>query len=235
MKNQYFGDKKDIFKFSVCFKLFEVLKEESLRRFIWVLMYTPNENYNLPWIDKRVEEFFNNIVKRVCRIYELFNKFNKEIDVEVISERFDIFVREGKEKRFEYFKYVCNRLSDNTLILIDPDTGIALYDKNNKNKNYEKSEKHILKEELERLYENLDDSSVLIIFQHKHRDESMDDFVFKLRKFLSGNLSKFLILGWEEAVMIILFKDNNKYCKVCKAFREYSKQSLKDKLIVVWD
>ncbi|GAB6065515.1 hypothetical protein JCM9492_06070 [Aquifex pyrophilus] len=55
MKNQYFGDKKDMFKFGISLKLLKCL---SWKRFTWIAMLTPDDSKGFACLDKDLIEFF---------------------------------------------------------------------------------------------------------------------------------------------------------------------------------
>ncbi len=64
MKDQWFGDKKDVFKFGVCL---ELLKSFGIKKLTWIAMKTENEDKDpfseLSCVDVTLRRFFFNIHK----------------------------------------------------------------------------------------------------------------------------------------------------------------------------
>lgn len=170
MKNQYFGDIIDLFKYDL---ITEIMKQmSSLHKFTFMPMLTPNDTRN----DGKKRKFtkerpgYNNEKLRQFLTDWGHEKDKKHRDFRKIKEYFgetgiethiynDSFYF-SKEGRNDYFCNIGQELLDNSLIFVDPDNGMEI--KNN-------TERHILYSEMKSLYSRMGDNSLLMVIQFKHR------------------------------------------------------------------
>lgn len=165
MKNQYFGDVRDLFKFDL---IEYILKSNNeVGNFLYIPMLTKpdnkkhgkkrdyckgkagNKNYSLM---RFLDENKNNGIKSL-KDYEVFKRRI------IIYKEDEFFCRENKNKLADYFTQARGLLyNNNFLIFVDPDIGLQV--KNNK-------EKHILYDEARVIYKNMSSSSILMIYQHR--------------------------------------------------------------------
>ena len=177
MKNQYFGDIRDLFKYDLIQNI--VGQSELLERCIWVPMLTDNdvgrdgERRSRPKAGEHNQElkaFLDDYEKgRGERIISHLQsvKFFREPQVLVFSLR-----RENGEflpdfnhpSRRGYFAKVEKALQPNSLVFLDPDTGIET-------PSNQRSERHVLRGEISHLYSAMDASSALMIYQHHRREQ----------------------------------------------------------------
>jgi hypothetical protein len=171
MKNQYFGDNRDLFKYDFITEI--MLSINSLKHFTFIPMLTENDKKN----DGNMRDFEtakagkkNDVLKaclkkygencdknlrdfRNIRRYFESKQINLNIYKENSNECFEHRIRA------EYFKIEnLKKFLSNSLIFIDPDNGLQI--KNTK------SNKHLLYSEVKDLYEHMDDNSILMIYQH---------------------------------------------------------------------
>ncbi len=196
MKNQYFGDKKDVFKFGVCLKL---LKGLDLERFTWIAMLTPDDHQDFDWVDGNLMEFFG-WKRDIGKMKSFFDIYCGDIEFCLIDREFKA------EERDDYFRNIEEDRLKDALILVDPDTGL---ESKSIGRN---SDQHLTFEELGGLYKKMNGKSILAVFQHRHRDKDLDSHIEYLRgKLNEEHYDKFLIIGKGDSIMILLFKDAELY------------------------
>jgi hypothetical protein len=162
MNPHFFGDPHDLFKYDLIFTIMDQM-ENDLSLFTFIPMLTKNhrpknkdiagtKNHEL-WAlfntllgDGAVEGYFEGI-----RQYFTSGGFRT-----IVSNK-PIF---SNSTRKEYFDVVCSHLLTNSLIFLDPDTGL---------KEDGATEKHLRYSELRDLFTELDDNSILMIYQHHYR------------------------------------------------------------------
>ena len=176
MKNQYFGDIRDLFKYDLirC-----IMKEiDTLQRFIFIPMLTKNDskgregnkrNFDRAKAkgrpgtkNKKLMDFLKKY-KEVGRDERDFTKIKNYFK----SENIKIDIYKGHDKYFnhstrgKYFENISEELLHKSLVFVDPDIGLQV--KNSK-------EKHLLYDEVKGLYSRMDKDSILMIYQHFPRE-----------------------------------------------------------------
>lgn len=172
MKNQYFGDIRDLFKYDLITEIMHGIN--SLKCFMFIPMLTKPDGKN----DGNRRDFekakagTNNLcLKKFLKTYgedcdrELrdFKKIkqyfkSEQIELKIHKENSTEYF--GNRNRKEYFK-IEKRFLSGSLIFIDPDNGLQI-------KNLE-SNKHLLYSEVKDLYDKMDENSILMIYQHYPR------------------------------------------------------------------
>ncbi len=168
MKNQYFGDVKDLFKYDLVQWLIECLP--AVDSFTFITMLTLNDgrsdgnklNYQGRAGCKN-EELVCYLAERVSsgrrNISEIREYYNiRDIDIEIYGEN-DFF---SHSTRDSYFAGIRDELLSGSLIVCDPDNGMEVKHPN---------EKHMLWLEVTGLFDRMGDDSVLILFQHFRREK----------------------------------------------------------------
>lgn len=174
MKNQYFGDIRDLFKFDLCYHIYNTIK---LEYFVFIPMLTDDDrssdgskiNFskaNAGYYNDDLSFFLKYKLKYkdrdVSSIADYFNYI--QVKTLVFDDKFSIRSRE------EYFKKAVNIIQQNSLILLDPDNGLEV-----KNSN----EKHVLYKEINSIIRMMDEQSILMIYQHFSRE---NHFIFTKKK-----------------------------------------------------
>lgn len=169
MKNQYFGDKRDLFKYDLITKIVEGIN--SIKYFTFIPMLTDNdgksdgnkrnlENSAAGAKNKCLVDFLNkykNCDKNLRDFRKIRQYFElKKIDIKIYEENNNrkYFDHKG---RADYFKKIDDFLLPNSLIFVDPDNGLQI-EKSNK--------KHLLYSEVNEIYKRMDENSILMIYQH---------------------------------------------------------------------
>ncbi len=200
MKNQYFGDIRDLFKYDL---IQRILKElGSLQKFTFIPMLT---KYDSKSGDGNKRDFArakkdgrpgtNN--ERLIGFLKEYGEIDKDkrdfTKIENYFKSENIEVRIYKDKGHEYFerkardgyfKNIPGEYLHNPLVFIDPDIGLEV-------KTW--TEKHLLYSEVRELYDRMDEGSILMIYQHfprardKHKEYLPPGRSNKLKK-VTGDL-----------------------------------------------
>ena len=189
MKKQYFGDKRDLFKFDL---IKNVVKETGVSGFTYIPMLTPNDKTGQGKLRNNLSSP-NNTGHKNRGLIEFFKRIpanRDERDVGIIKEYFEkIFIptnvyRKGdyfdRANRNPYFKGVEKVLLQNALIFVDPDTGLEP-------ETVKPNEKHLLYSEAEDLYANMGKHSILAIIQFRRKGDSRK---FKVREDIEAKRTK---------------------------------------------
>lgn len=171
MKNQYFGDIRDLFKYDLIQNI--VTQSKILERCIWVPMLTPNdeslhgERRSRPkagWDNQELKAFLDNYDKgkserNIAHLQSV--RFFREPRVLVFSlhrKNRDFLPDFNHSSRRTYFAEVEGALRPNSLVFLDPDIGIETPS--------QRRERHVLRREIADIHSAMDASSVLMIYQH---------------------------------------------------------------------
>lgn len=173
MKNQYFGDIRDLFKYDLIQNI--VGQSRILERCIWIPMLTANdaslhgEKRSRPkagWHNQELKAFLDSYDKgrserNISHLQGV--RFFRKPRVVVFSlhrDNGDFLPDFTHSSRRTYFAEVEGALRPNSLLFLDPDTGIETPSR--------RRERHVLLREIADLHSAMDASSVLMIYQHHH-------------------------------------------------------------------
>lgn len=210
MKNQYFGDNRDLFKYDL---VMQIIKAGLANHFTFIPMLTPDVPSNKS--AKREGEQRDRSKAKAGWKNPVLIKFLNEFDDE---NRRDITQLEGSFKkqrmaavtfgdyfchaeRGQYFQKVKGGLLPKSLICVDPDIGIGEVKR--------PREKHILCSEIKDLFKCMDNSSLLMIFQffpHEKRETYLPRISKRLKEEV-GNLP--ICISDNQVVFFFLAKDNS--------------------------
>lgn len=167
MKNQYFGDKNDFFKFDLALTLIEELK---LKRFTYIPMLTHDKSEYDGRGRPDLADFLRSRAKCSDRNIKSLRSFMarkkyKHIDYHPYRDG-DPFPSKTMHEERQWKKYFCNIqkswLNQSlTLILIDPDTGL---NPNRKGQKY--NDEYLEYYYLNDIYTRMKSSSLLLVYQH---------------------------------------------------------------------
>lgn len=201
MKNQYFGDDRDLFKYDLVHKVINAGYAGLPTRFTLIPMLTKDEGRKKGKPGTKHPELVNFLnacttsEKRNIRQLEAF--FKDKISIYGAN---DHFCSESSEMRNEYFKQVRCHLLQKSLILVDPDIGIE---------NGKLTEKHLQYSEVKELYDNMGSDSILMIFQFIPREKRETYFPRICGEFKQkvGNLP--IYISDNQIVFFFLAKDKS--------------------------
>jgi hypothetical protein len=172
MKNQYFGDLRDLFKYDLILHI--LAQAVSLQQLTFIPMLTKNDYLN----EGNKRDFDKAKIQNLPGIRNIklvkFLKKYKDVtadkrDISCIESHFSsadhkISIYNGQkglyfeEKvRKKYFSEIPQELLIESLIFIDPDIGLEIK---------HSTAKHLLYGEVKSLYDRMDQDSIMMIYQH---------------------------------------------------------------------
>jgi len=182
MKNQYFGDKNDLYKFDLVLELMEHVP--GLSQFVYVAMLTPADDSGHGHLFRgdaggRSEELRAWLAERVEWGERDVNHLAAFFESKAYRYRPFIghFTDEG---RGAYFARVLEADLRRSLILLDPDNGLET-----RAMRRGLRAKYVLMAEVRNVYGRMDASSLLVIYQHlprEQRDVFFDETARRLRQ-----------------------------------------------------
>lgn len=230
MKNQYFGDIRDLFKYDLVLEI--LLKNKLTNTFTFIPMLTRSETgHNGARTDyskakagfkrKELKEFLEKCVKEGKRnITELENFFKQtKLATQLrltIYKKNEYFCHEMRET---YFGEIEDHLLSGSVILVDPDNGLKI--KSMKGK----EEKYVEYKEIENLYDRMDKCSVLIVFQFIPRVKRKN-YLTKICKKLRISVTKInplLYISDNQIVFFILTRDHKYHDRITTIVQNYGK------------
>jgi len=187
MKKQYFGDKRDLFKFDL---IKNVIKEMGVGGFTYIPMLTPNDKTgqgklrnllspnNTGYKNRGLVEFFDPIHKihPDVRDIGIIKEYFKSVAITTHVYKNNDYL-ETKDRN-AYFKGIENSFLQNALIFVDPDNGLEPRTPN---------EKHLLYSEVKDLYAAMGEKSILIIIQFRQKGNSRKN---KIREDIDAKRAK---------------------------------------------
>jgi hypothetical protein len=228
MNRKYFGNTRDLFKFDLVRHIMKAFPD--LASFTFVPMLTEKESAtgtrktatkDLGRAQKNGRAGTRNreLMLDMGRLQEIdddleyFNGiqsyFKKEnIILDVLHK--DIF---SNEDRVNYFNRMFENFPANSLIFLDPDTGLEV-----KNP----TRRHLLYEEVEKLYDRMDQQSVLMIYQHLPRVPGEGYIKKRCRELAAVTHSRPETITDNEIVFFILTKNPRLKPRLCAVLGEYA-------------
>lgn len=222
MKNQYFGDIKDLFKYDLVENLVRCVP--GIHRFTFVPMLTKNDdgtdgnkrdyserpgssNTALKAYLDKCESLDRRDISEIREYYKA-----RGIDIEIYHED-ELFAH---ATRREYFSGINDTLLAHAVILLDPDNGFEIK-KSNK--------RHVLGIEVADLFKRMTVDSILVVFQHFRRekhDQTIKTVSESLKKACCGH--KPLWVCNKEIIFFLLGKDPKVREALELVVKEYAKR-----------
>ncbi len=166
MKNQYFGDNRDLFTYDL---IYHVMKSGLVEHLTFIPMLTENDDKpHGQKVDRKLAKagtknkeliaFLDDCVKNEKRdIKQLESYFIKNGIKMTLYARDKYFTHSGRK---EYFVQIGDELPGKSLVFLDPDIGLEVK---------HPGKEHVLFSEVKDLYQRMDKSSILMIFQYLPR------------------------------------------------------------------
>ena len=164
MKNQYFGDNKDLFTYDL---VLHIIQAGLVEHFTFIPMLTSNDNtrhgskYRRDKAkagreNKELVSFLDECVmggrRDIKQLGSFFGKYG--IKMKIYGKDF------SHQQRQEYFEQIGGEFLSKSLIFADPDVGLEVK---------RSGKEHILYAEVKDLYQRMDKSSILMIYQYLPR------------------------------------------------------------------
>ena len=168
MKNQYFGDVRDLFKYDL---ILQIIQETALiHRFLFIPMLTENDNrgegHKIDYSkakagtrNKELKTYLKNCVNENRRNIIEIERYFRAKGIEMYTHR-ELFCHKNRESYFRERK-IRREFFSHSLIFVDPDNGLEVKRSN---------EKHLLYREAKDLYDCMDKDSILMVYQHFPRE-----------------------------------------------------------------
>jgi len=219
-----FGDTRDLFKYDLITSVVKGLKG-SIDRITIVPMltkYDPNFKGNPGCRNTNLIACFRRLRQKeeVDNYYDELKSYLKSLKTEIKKDKIRVRIEKNdifsQQNRDAYFNSIYENFPQNSLILIDPDTGIREKDV---------TEKHLSFAELKRLYEYLDLNSVLMVHQNYLRRKlpSPSQPAQKSRQVQDLTGEPPLIIADNTVMFIFLTKDSEKREVLSAILRNYAR------------
>jgi hypothetical protein len=228
MNRMFFGDLRDLFKFDLVRHIMKAFPE--LANFTFVPMLTedesktgkrknPAKDLGLGQKKGRAGTKNHELMADMGRLQEIDDDleyfrgiasyFKKEnIIVDVLHR--DTFSHEHREN---YFDLMFSHFPENTLIFLDPDTGLEV-----KNP----TRRHLLYDEVKKIFERMDHQSVLMIYQHLPRVTREGYIKRRCRELAGVTHSRPETITDNEIVFFILTKNPQLKTRLCAVLGDYA-------------
>ena len=229
MNIHFSGDTRDLFKFDLVRHLMKEIPE--LERFTFVPMITeernrtqeiksPKKKRGHSLTSGKAGSLNRELMEHLGRLQEIESDmeyftgirsyFRQErIIVDILHED-----RFSHENRRNYFGHLIEKIPGRSLIYLDPDTGLQV-----KNP----TQRHLLFEEVKKIYDRMDDLSVMMIYQHIPR-VVREGYIRKRCKELSEATGTMpATITDNEIVFFILAKEPALQIKICAVLEDYMK------------
>ncbi len=205
MKNQYFGDNRDLFKYDLAYR---VMCSGVVEHLTIIPMLTENDasghgnktnRSQTKAGTKNVElmSFLDKCLAENRRDIGEIESFFRDNDVNIRIYGKDRYFTHGT--RHDYFKGIDDAMLSKSLILIDPDTGLEVG---------RPTEKHLLYSEARDLFDRMDDDSVLMVYQSFPRGDHIE-YLNRRCEELKDNISGDwpVCIDDDKAIFFFLAKD----------------------------
>ena len=207
MKNQYFGDNKDLFTYDL---IWQILQAGLVEHFTFIPMLTRNddkghgEKYHRDKAkvgkkNKELVGFLDKCIRDGKRNIEQLAGFFAQSEIEMTIYGKDRHF--SHQQRREYFEQIGNELLSNSLIFVDPDIGLEVK---------KSGEEHVLYAEVKNLYERMDKSSILMLYQYfprVPRQQYLNMRMEELKEKVAGNWP--VCIDDNEVVFFFLTRDES--------------------------
>ena len=216
MKDQYFGDDRDYFKYDLIINLATCLQ---IPRFTNIVMLTPPDdrgdgnrtNYDVENRSGDLHSFLQASVQKQCRKVSHLREFfdTSEKGIEYLPYRDDTFF--DGQRRDEYFRRVPPDWMDEAVILVDPDIGLKPQSPT------ESSDNHVLPREMNQLRATMRTSSILVMIQFRGRMKWCDRFAY-----LKEKIGRFDAIYNSDIAFICLTEDHGIRTRIKDCLRGYA-------------
>jgi len=230
VKDQYFGDRNDYFKYDLSIFLAEQLS--GIKRFTFIPMLTANDGGDdgglvdyrqgagRPDLYKFLKDRLKKKQRKVSHLQEYFDSSHFQFKYCPYGDTLDKeFTNDGRE---DYFKSVKKAHLRNAMILLDSDNGIKPKSPQRRDLN-----KYITLEEVESVYKRMDEASIMVLYQHLprvHRKAFLYSTATKLKDLLRCPLPYSVSDGMIAFILIIRNKKRQKELR--EALADYMRMNL---------
>lgn len=222
VKNQYFGDVRDLFKYDLVLEIMRGVKR--LNRFVFIPMLTPDDTRTdggrTDYFRARAGTRNRDLLEHLQACVEGGRRDIREIEGFLASHGLEVSVYGdglhpfSQHNRADYFARIDDRLLYSSLILLDPDIGLEVKDAD---------EKHLMYAEVKQLYRRMRYNSALMIFQYLPR-ENRPTYVYRRCMELKGLTSdEPLHVSDNEIIFFFLTKNKALKGEISRVLDEYGR------------
>lgn len=238
MKPPYFADNRDLFKFDLAQTLISK-SQRQLNQIYYIPMLTPNNTgtdggqtdrskAKAGYKNIRLMKYLDDCISTTGRrnIKEIKQYYHSE------NVKIDIYQEDGYFKhteRLEYFNQIDQGLLNNSLILVDPDNGMEVKSSD---------EKHILFDELKMLYNNMNEISVMMIFQYFPQEEHKGYIIKRIKDITERIITSCEphLISDNDIIYYLVSKTpiiEESIINIIRKYKEYNKDSDRDKELII--
>lgn len=215
MKNQYFGDNRDLFKYDLILHLIENV--DCLNHFTFIPMLTEDDgrtdgnrrDYSKARAGTRNDSLKRFLSERPKNIREIKDFFSSRSIPVTIHKENEYFSHNGRD---DYFDGIEEKLLLNSLIFVDPDNGLEVKRPN---------EKHVLYREVQKIIERMSKNSLLMIYQHFPRQEHRSYLEKRIGEIKDKTGISPLTISDNEIIFFFLAKDERLRKEIEKKIKWY--------------
>lgn len=213
MKNQYFGDLRDLFKYDLILHILDRI--DYLQQLTFIPMLTKNDSRNegnkRDFPNAKICNFPGTGNKELVEFLERYKDTTvDERNISYIESHFNssgrkIFIYNGQKVpyfghqiREKYFSEIPDETLLNSLVFIDPDIGLEVQ---------HSTEKHLLYSEVKSLYNRMDQDSIMMIYQHFPRINHLDYLSMRSQELEEATAGLPLYISDNEIIFFFLVKN----------------------------
>jgi hypothetical protein len=231
MKNQYFGDVRDLFKYDLIQEIMQ--KSPGIKQFSFIPMLTENDTgsdgnkriTHVKKLRKRPGSQNSDLIeylrkydtiapddKNFREIGDFFEEKGIRTAIYHPADHLpeDYFTHGGRDV---YFSGIPNDYLTSALVFVDPDNGLEVK---------KPSEKHIRYPEVRSLFERMSDDSLLMIYQHFPRKEHGDYTKLRLQELRDETKADPLWISDKEIIFFFLAKNGETHPDLKGVLFEYA-------------
>jgi hypothetical protein len=224
MKDQYFGDKRDYFKYDLMIFLAQMLP--GIQRFTFIPMLTCNDGLGhggktnfaqaggKPALYMFLQKCVNEQRRSVAQLRTFFAEHRFKFEYCHYHDK----LRFAHQKRESYFEGIPGDFLQHTVILVDPDNGLEV-----KAVGPSKGHRYIRYDEVNNIYLRMSESSIFVIFQFFPRIQRQPYLRRRFQELHSALQCPFPIaISDNEIAFIILAKSNERRTRVLQLLKDYT-------------
>jgi len=223
MKNQYFGDNRDLFKYDLITEI--MLGMVALDKFTFIPMLTPKDTRSdgddrdirkakAGFKNEDLVQFLQptHLMKKEERDFRIIKKYfeKKRIKSEIFNYYGNMFF--SKKNRSDYFESIGSGLLHNSLVFLDPDNGLEIK---------KSTERHILYSEIEGLFNKTGQSKTIIMVIQFFPREKHHLYIRRRLSELSGINCHYAWIADSNTVFFTLTKDDKYLVGIKNILRTY--------------
>jgi hypothetical protein len=227
MKNQYFADRNDYFKYDLLIFLAEQLTVQRLS-VVWMLTENDGSNdggkteYVRGAGDSRLFRFLRNSLDTGVRNVDRINEYFKDTDYGFAYCSYGEAETFRHSDRNSYFEHIPKENLTAAVVFLDPDNGL-----DGRSAGAGDGAKYVTYSELTSIFERMDESAVLTVYQHLprvHRKLFLYGTFNALRDELHCPMP--VAISDNRIAFIIISKTKQRQSEVGTALREYTRSHL---------